>query len=141
MHPSHSLFPTYRYLYIVRGGNQYDELGRVTFRTTPNIGKQDVKDYLTYMYLSLSLLYSCFVRKPPLFCRYGMVSKKINVITYEGKKKRLPNMKWYVPFLPLKVVKPHTHFTSFMCFTSFTHFTSFTRFTRLQLDIIQPAKQ
>jgi len=67
-------FPNW-YLFVVRGGNQYDELGKVTFRSTTNIGKQDVKDYLNYI--------------------YGMVAKKVNVITYEGKKKRLPNGRWY----------------------------------------------
>jgi len=58
-------------LYIVRGGNKFEETGQVTFRTRTSVGKQDLKDYLRGV--------------------YGLVVKRIATINYDGKiKRKLP---------------------------------------------------
>lgn len=68
-----------RLLYIVRGGNKFEETGQVTFRTRTSVGKQDLKDYLRGV--------------------YGLVATHISTINYDGKiKRKLPGGQRFVGF-------------------------------------------
>jgi ribosomal protein L23 len=59
-------------MYIIKGGNKYEQDGMVTFRTKSQVGKQDIKDYLQAL--------------------YGLVPKKIATVNFEGRWKKKGNV-------------------------------------------------